>query len=827
MCLSPPKTSPNLETRWSLEFQRRRELMKTMKAPTISEVKVVSGLPLALVIFEQSHEDIQEDLGVVPSLEGPKGELWVSPSDLLIGKVALTPPLTQKHIQALTHQGIIALGSEIEEKFVNEFKMEKEKAIKEREICLGKIFEVEKARAIKEALQAEERKFAKRMDEMRTVFENKISQLLWECFDQIKTLEEQLQVEIGSLNVIWQAHLDAQIKETIDRITEEFLEKMRQQEMLLVNIYTKKIRELKTKKKCAIEFERRKCKETLIQMKHKLHCENVANLMYLLCKERRKCKNEKESIHDDYLAQIKQHRMTIRTKNNTIKKLKAIRDKKTKQVKVRERCLIEILRQFQKFINYALKATPTQGEFLLNINKLIKFELDDYCLPQEIKEEQSKKTPQVIEVSSSLGEETDDYTKQIEQFIKEQNSEDNFEESDVLPAFYFNNKVYIREDFRDMLEAGIEVDRKNSLWNPDVEELIQIFRRQISAKLTDKSDRRSISKLSRHSSVHFNHEKSPSSSCLSQQILAVSPVTSKASHHDSTHICELKTSAIPTPSMDEEEKEIRKVSLETEKDKKKPKRPSIIIKESEGSTKKRESTDATSDLITPDLRSHLTTQSKLTLARDSLILHITSMERKSIQIMAKMADAGSIGKTSNLEEKLIELKSSPVEDDQELSFQEDEMKPLETQSIGSRGSLQKPPSKPTSKLLLANDSYELIKSTIALVGEKEKDKEGLETDMEQKKSQLTFNSKISVEGRTFEASAVGKTLKGKQIKTPRGKKLTPMKQTPRSVVKVAGSRKTKEHAQTVDEFTDERIKDLVNLMKENPSLIHLFTPCSK
>ncbi|KYB25659.1 hypothetical protein TcasGA2_TC034853 [Tribolium castaneum] len=773
-----------LETRWSLEFQRRRELMKTMQAPTMSEVKVVAGLPLALVIFEQSLEDIQKDLGVVPPLEGAKGELWVSPSDLLIGKVALTPPLTQKHIQALTHQGIIELGSEIEQKFVNEFKMEKENAIREREICLGKIFEVEKARAIEEALQGEGRKYAKEMDAMRNVFENKISQLLWECFDQIKTLEEQLQVEIDSLNVIWQSHLDAQIQETIDRITEEFLEKMRQQEMILVGIYTKKIRQLKAKKKCAIEFERRKCKETLIQMKHKLHCENVANLMYLLCKERRKCKNEKDSIHDDYLAQIKRHKTTIRTRNNTIKKLKTIRDKKTKQVSVREKCLIEILRQFQKFIYYALKASPTQGEFLLNINKLIRYELDDYCLPLELKDDQTPEKPRVLEVgdvvSSSLGEETDDYTKQIEQFMKEERTDDNFGESDVLPAFYFNNKVYVREDFRDMLEAGIEVDRENSLWNPDVEELIQVFKRQISAKLNDKSDRRSISKLSRHSSVHFNYEKSPSGS-LSDQILAISPLPS---NHEPTHVCDHKPSAIPTPSMDDEEKELRKVSLEAEKDKKKPKRPSIIIKESEGSSKKRDST--TSDLITPELRSHLTTQSKLTLARDSLILHLTTMERKSIQYMAKMADAGSVGKTSNLEDKLIELKASSVEDEQASSFQEQEMKPLEAKqshSTLSHESLNKPPSKPTSKLLLANDSYELIKSTIALVGEKEKDKEDLEHEIGTRKSQLTFNSKISVEGRTFEASAVDKVLKGKQGKTTPRKATA--KKTPRSVVKVA------------------------------------------
>lgn len=47
-----------------------------------------------------------------------------------------------------------------------------------------------------------------------------------------------------------------------------------------------------------------------------------------------------------------------------------------KKLKIREFYLIQILKQFQKFINFVLKATPTQAEFLLNIEKITKTELD-------------------------------------------------------------------------------------------------------------------------------------------------------------------------------------------------------------------------------------------------------------------------------------------------------------------------------------------------------------------------------------------------------------------------------------------------------------------
>jgi hypothetical protein len=474
-----------LETLWSDDYMRRQELMQTLEVPTISEVKLVAGLPLALVLFEECHPDLQEDFGLTPYLQGPGDELWVSPSDLLIGKVALTPPLTQKHIQALTHQGILEIGAEIEQKFLNEMRIEKEKAVQEREDYLLKMFEVQKDKLVAEAREEEQSRYAQEMDEMRLYFENKISQLLWECYEQVQQLEEQMQIEIDSLNLLWQARLEEEIQDTVEKITEEFLEKLRLQEQVLVSIFTKQIKALKMKKKCAIDFERTKCKEMMLQLKHKLHCQNIANLMYLLCKERKKCKAEKDDMENNYLSQIKKHKLNINAKSTMIKKLTRIKNKKIRQLNVRERCLIEILRQFQKFIYFALKAAPTQGEFLLNINKLIKFELDDYCIPK-FQQDHQKSTREVI-LKHSIDEKSPiiDYSENVEKYLETERSsleDEELEESDVLPAFYFNEKMYVREDFRDRFSAGIEIDQKHSLWNADVEELLNIFKQSIGQK---------------------------------------------------------------------------------------------------------------------------------------------------------------------------------------------------------------------------------------------------------------------------------------------------------------------------------------------------------
>lgn len=59
------------------------------------------------VMFDSCPQPLKYLVGLTPPLKGAGDELWTSPSDLLVGKVCLKPPLTSKHLQALTHQGIL------------------------------------------------------------------------------------------------------------------------------------------------------------------------------------------------------------------------------------------------------------------------------------------------------------------------------------------------------------------------------------------------------------------------------------------------------------------------------------------------------------------------------------------------------------------------------------------------------------------------------------------------------------------------------------------------------------------------------------------------
>lgn len=211
-------------------------------------------------------------------------------------------------------------------------------------------------------------------------------------------------------------------------------------------------------------------------MKHQLHCQNVADLMYLLCKERRRCKVERSAIRKHYVNRVRKMKSISKQKSNEIKDLMKLKIKRERQFIVREQCLVEILRQYQKFIYFALKAVPTQAEFLLNIDQLLKFELDDYGLTQQVTQTEVKPQSELQVLADhdlDTNEDIEDYLRHLQSLAVEEE----FECSDVLPAFYYKDGMYVREDFRDMFSTGRQIGRNHPLWNPDVEELLNIFRK--------------------------------------------------------------------------------------------------------------------------------------------------------------------------------------------------------------------------------------------------------------------------------------------------------------------------------------------------------------
>ena len=205
---------------------------------------------------------------------------------------------------------------------------------------------------------------------------------------------------------------------------------------------------------------------------------------------------------------------------------------------------------------------------------------------------------------------------------------------------------------------------------------------------------------------------------MSIQLKTVSPEGSKV--HQKILDEKLPTVLKTLQSLaDEEEKEIRKVSLDPDKDE--TKLPKTINKADEFAPRQ----------MTP-------LQSRLSLARDSITLTFSMMEKKSLQRIERLATE-EIDKFAN-EEYVKEYVA--VEHMHEIDDENDtkvaENKDLDdTNTICSVKSLD---NKATSKIVLACDSYEIIKSTLNFASVKDKE---LTEITGRPKSQLTFSTEVS------------------------------------------------------------------------------------
>lgn len=214
-------------------------------------------------------------------------------------------------------------------------------------------------------------------------------------------------------------------------------------------------------------------------------------MMYVLCMERKKCLQERKEEEEAYLKQIKKLQKDLIIRKTEIIKLNQEFIEAEKNSQIREQCVIEVLKQFQKFINFALKSTPTQAEFLLNVEKIMLFELTqtlsggNECIP-----------PSILPWNLSQSSSSASSTKQSSISVKDHHdcfnetdysSEISLLSNDVLPAMTYNKNLYVREDFRNMISQGLEITPDNMLWNKDVKNLMKILKDSVKEEEKEKT----------------------------------------------------------------------------------------------------------------------------------------------------------------------------------------------------------------------------------------------------------------------------------------------------------------------------------------------------
>ncbi|GJQ88518.1 hypothetical protein Trydic_g15977 [Trypoxylus dichotomus] len=196
----------------------------------MSEVKAELGEDLANVVFEECPDVLKPSMGFEPKLKGAGPNLWTSPSDVLIGKVCLKPPLTDKHIKALTHEGILAIGYDIEMKYRNEMIIEKNKALEEQEEHLLTLAERVKRVAVKMARDEEQSECEKRFQQLQQEFEERLKVELDHLEqDMLEYQRNVVREAIDDCEIEWQFKMDSAIQDTVKKLTKQFLDNTERQ----------------------------------------------------------------------------------------------------------------------------------------------------------------------------------------------------------------------------------------------------------------------------------------------------------------------------------------------------------------------------------------------------------------------------------------------------------------------------------------------------------------------------------------------------------------------------------------------------------------------
>ncbi|XP_046608481.1 uncharacterized protein LOC124299349 [Neodiprion virginianus] len=455
---------------------RRLEMVIKDEVPVQAEIRERMGSSMAQVFFDHGHPDSRKLLGVIPPLKGPREELWISPSDQLIQKVALVPPLTNKCIKACTHQGI--LGKQAMEKYEHELYDKMVKKYEEDNKDTRNMFEAEKRRAIQLAEQELQLKYEKYIQNLQEEFKQNLqvtitsiialAEAFQKCSKSMQKVVIRERIEVTKMML---KKLRDEISYVVTSIYENFEHSIRIQKENMVADFNEIIRRERAKTDVKMKEMERNKNEALQVQRHELEMQNFADVTYVLCLERMRASSEKHAIHlgfeydehtnfvalvrrltllgseeerawlDQYgivlgdqlivsvtvldeshqftgvesfvqAKQIQALKNMVIEANDILQLMKTETAAKATNDKLWENKLIEVVREFQKFINFALRAVPGQAEFLLSLESLLILEADDKLREQTEPEKEESETfqthanPQIdiVEIIDPSGE---------------------------------------------------------------------------------------------------------------------------------------------------------------------------------------------------------------------------------------------------------------------------------------------------------------------------------------------------------------------------------------------------------------------------------------
>ncbi|KAJ2950691.1 hypothetical protein O0L34_g8951 [Tuta absoluta] len=305
-------------------------------------------------------------------------DVWISPSDLMIGKVDLNPPFTSRITRGITHDGILKIGEAVLQKERAKFLKRLAELLAANDAAWFHIQEEEK-KVVTEKVKAIyaqifTRKSSAMQQELSDFYEN-----------TLRELEEHLRTEVRTIlmsthcNMI--SDLNTAIKEKLERekITlEKELRKRYDSEVRKMNkYYNLLLHNEKDRSHQLVNQAIANRNEALRSFCKQVETEATTSTMYVMCTERKKCKMRKFLLEQFHDHETEEKLKVLKEKKDILEEFRRNKKNILDINKDWEEKVKKILQLFLKFISFSLKLLPEQTTFLLDLEKLVVLQLNE------------------------------------------------------------------------------------------------------------------------------------------------------------------------------------------------------------------------------------------------------------------------------------------------------------------------------------------------------------------------------------------------------------------------------------------------------------------
>lgn len=326
---------------------------------------------------ESTFKDLKHQTPHQEDKDENKSE-WVSPSDLLIGKVELKAPFTSKITRGKTHVGILAIGNSVLDKERARFLSSLTKLLDDNDAAWNNILLFEKQKVVKKVKAI----FAKIFKYKSEIMKQEIS-IFYE--NSLQELEEHLRSEVEVILQSTRANI-------ISYLNNEIQLKLRKERKVLTNAlakrYVTEVHNMKNYYKLLLDNElnrnNRLLNKTFYERNdaikafyRQIECKRLTSTMYIMSSERKKCKMKKNILENFQSSEITEKLRNIKNREDEIEALSK-KDIRIADInKQWEEKLKKILHIFLKFISFSLKLLPEQTTFLLDLEKMVVLQLNE------------------------------------------------------------------------------------------------------------------------------------------------------------------------------------------------------------------------------------------------------------------------------------------------------------------------------------------------------------------------------------------------------------------------------------------------------------------